>query len=383
MKKVISLTIALCLTFGAVLPVYAEAWTSTEAQSVTSDVRDINDNIEALFRAFTATGTMYNSISEMMSWLTPAGSFSTSHSITGVTLYEVVDYIAWTLSGVGPTVYDTFQSMGSMLAYMPSVDSRLSTANTNLNDLELGLTNYFRDAESVNVANRKLNTHTALVNSALEYKIKNINSSNVISEETLDWQNGSPLGNIAVILHRIANNDTTGLGLFLDHTVGTTFGIWDSRTNNIPMESPNAWTPYSAIHGLYTYLAYLQRDVALMSWVVSNPSDLIIRQDSEDLTNGYYDNFVDPDSDNTFTRSEMDDVGGLASDFKDNFSTGQSAGNVFSIFTNGSSTNWFSQATKNALDQRQTRATRSSSYDTPLLDAYYEEIMTYFPGGDQ
>lgn len=366
------------MIFAAVVPSYA-AW--GDVPSDRNNLRDINNNIASLILAFTGSaGTMYNSISELMSWLTPAGSFNTSHSITGVTLYEIVDYIAWTLSGVGPTVYDTFTSMASMLAYMPSLDSKMTTNNTSLNDLEIGLTNYFRDAQSVNVNNRKLNTHTALVNSSIEYKIKNISSQNVITEETIDWRNGSPLGNIALLLQRTGNNVTNGLGLFLDHTVGTTFGIWDSRDSQIPVESPNAWTPYSAMHGLYTYLAYLQRDVALMSWVVSNPYDLVIRQDTEQLNSAYYDNFVDPDSDNAIASSDLDDIGDLASGFKDNADTGAAASGVWDVF-NRNNYNWFSQTTANNLDTT-TRTRSSGSYDTPLLDEYYNYMTDYLDSGD-
>lgn len=340
----------------------------------------IRNEIEALGRAFYGSlGTMYNSVSDFMSWITPAGGFSTSHSITEVTLYEILDYLAWTLSGDGPNVYDTLQSIASFSAYMPSVDSRLSTTNTNLNDLEIGLTNYFRDAESVNVANRKLNTHTALVNSALTYKLKNISDLNVISEETIAWRDGSPLGNIALLLQRIGNNDTTGLGLFLDHTVGTTFGIWDSRTQLIPMETPNAWTPYSAIHGIYTYLAYLQRDVALMSWVTANPTEMIIRQDTEELNNEYYDAFVDPDSDNALSGENISDINDLASGFKENADTGADASGVWAVFDQRNYS-WFSMTTKNNLEPPANRDTKGSDYPTPLLDEYYLYMTDYLGG---
>lgn len=376
MKRIISITITLCLVFCSVLPVYAEAWTSTQANNVTSDVNDIQHDIsiiEMIINMVFRPDSQYDSTPsegslQMMAinlaeirnmletWLIP-------RNITSSTGYlGLWDYV-WYLANQVGTLWGGWDGYFSHLVVLPSI-------NTNINDLELGLTNYFRDAESVNVVNRKLNTHTALVNSKLEYTIKNINSSNVISEEILDWQNGSPLGNIAVILQRMANNDTTGLGLFLDHTVGTTFGIWDSRDSTVPVEEPNAWTPYSAVHGLYTYLAYLQRDVALMSWVVANPSDLIIRQDTEGLNNAYYDNFVDPDSDNTFTAADMDEVGDLASGYKDNFDTGQSASGIWNVFDRNY--DWFSQTTANNLQPSLTRG--PEEYSTPYLDEYYIEL---------
>ena len=376
MKKFVAITISLCLVFASVVPSYA-AWGDVPTDR--NYLRDIRDEITSLGLAFYGSlGTMYNSVSEFMSWITPSGSFSTSSSITEVTLYEIIDYIAWTLSGNGPTVYDNISSTASLLAGISGNLISFQTANNNhLDDLEIGLTNYFRDAQSVNVANRKLNTHTALVNSSLQYNVKNIGSNATITTDAISWLNGSPLGNIALILQRLNNSTVDGWdqrwSADLTH-YNDTLSTWDSQQDTLTQVN---FTPDSAIQGLYRYLAFTQRDVARLAYVMASDEEIEAREKSRDNQTEILDRFIDGNGEGAYGDGDVDTISGGSNAIKNNFNTGVNEDVIWSVF-NSNRYSWFSNDTKNLI-QPQTR----SEYPTPLLDAYYSEMFSLFESEDE
>lgn len=377
MKRIISITIALCLVFCSVLPVYAEAWTSNQASSVTN-------NLQALLRVFTGSvGTMYNSVSELMSWLTPAGSFNTSHSITGVTLYEIVDYIAWTLSGVGPTVYDTFQSMGSMLAYMPSLDSKFTTNNNHLDSLKMALSNmtsgyaYHQPIPSNTIV---MNGHYSLFDVDPEittssrkdgrYGLYRPTGLGGFTTQNFMWQQGSPLGNIALILKEINNSFISAFSYRwsadLKH-YNDNLTTWDSQGTTLTQVG---FTPESAIQGLYRYLAFTQRDVARLAYVFANDEELEARELAQANQEQVLDDFIDPTGTGAVSTTDLGSMADASGSFKDNFNTGQSASGIWNVFDRDY--DWFSQTTANNLQPSLTRS--AEEYSTPYLDEYYEEL---------
>lgn len=370
MKKIFCITIVLCLVFASVLPVYAEAWTYTQATSVTNDVH-------ALITAFTGSvGTMYNSISELMSWLTPVGSFNTSHSITGVTLYEIVDYIAWTLSGVGPTVYDTFQSMGSMLAYMPSLDTKLSNIYTSINNLVPLSIGYFTDGIDYNPnlgQGRWINLYAFHRDGTLG------------TENSFYPQNTNILGLLPRYLGAMNNNSAAFYAYFGDKYTESKTGwigkhyndnltTWDSQGSTL---SQVAFTPESITQGLYRYLAFTQRDVARLAYVFANDEELEARELAQPNQEQVLDDFIDPNGSGSVSPTDFGNMTDASDGFKSNFSTNVGSSHIWDVFDN-SRYNWFTQQTKNQLDTTpQTRTLKAvqDDYPTPLLDNYYNEIF--------
>lgn len=414
MKKLISLTISFCLVFGLVLPVFGatiEDYSSfTSPSAISYDQYHIKEDqlgnyqetradavsdsgthtlLNDLIRVFTGSGgTMYNSISELESWLTPVGSFNTSHSITGVTLYEIVDYIAWTLSGQGATVYDLVNSISSMVSYLPSIDSRIGTANNLLTATRNAVYNY--SAENMNYgtwtwANASKYAHTQLLgndpfgttwNGA--YKVSWIADNGTISLRNYRWDYGSPIGNVALLTDTVNNNLVNAYGdfrnKFLTH-YNDQLSTWDSQGDTLDQV---LFTPDSGLQALYRYLAFTQRDVARLTYVFASDEELAVREKARENQDAVLDNFIDPDGSGSVADSDFGDIADASSQFKDNFDTGADASDIFNIFDEDDhATPWFSNETKNEL-MPQTR----SEYNTPLLDDYYSDVLKYL-GGDQ
>lgn len=158
--------------------------------------------------------------------------------------------------------------------------------------------------------------------------------------------------------------------------VDAQLSIWDSQGNTL---SQTYWTPTSGFNGLYKYLAYTQRDVARLTHVYASDEEIAARDAARQNQTTVVNNFVDNNGVGSVSASDLGDMASVSGSLKSNFDTGASVSGVFAFFSNGSSTNWFSQATKDALDTNQTR---SNSSDTPLLDAYYEEIYDLLGIGD-
>lgn len=382
MKKVAALTIALCLVFGSVLPVYA-AWGDSVADR--QNLSAIRTEIEALVRVFTgAAGTMYNSISEFLSWITPSGSFGSGGTISGLNMYEIMDYIAWNIDTDWNTEF-------AQLNTLPSVATNTLNTVTNLDDLEKSLTNYFRDAASVNVANRKLNSHLSLVNSSISYALYERMTQDPYGSYTdqvrYSWLDGSPLGNIAFILQHLHNQlipaiYDTNMIWFTGANNSTVLSVWDSQGDVIDQEF---WSPTSGLNGLYKYLAYMQRDIARLTYAYASDEELEAREFARANQVSVFDNFIDPSSSAAAMPSDFDNLADISSGIQSGLRTGRPATGIFDVFTGDHSDQWFSQDTANQLmGIRSTRDEKSSTYNynTPLLDKQMEELLSLF-GGDE
>lgn len=265
MKKVFCLIIALSLVFGAVSPVFAATEVFNQAWSDYFD--SIDDNITSLLRVFTGSvGTMYNSVSELMSWLTPVGSFNSNSSITGVTLYEIVDYIAWTLSGVGPTVYQTFQDIATSVT---STENILTNTSSYVGYLVTSLTNSYKDASSLTASQIKDNSHRALVDTnTASYTWKFLQSDGSLVTNNYSWTAGTPLGNLALMLQKFNENFSTFGSYYIATFVpnllthyADTLTTWEHSSN-----TQTSFVPESLTQGLYRYLAYIQSDTSYLGY---------------------------------------------------------------------------------------------------------------------
>lgn len=380
-KRLLCTILILVMAFGATAPVYAEAWTSTQATNVTNDVNDIElhtQNIYQYLRDFLLSynsgqtsdwtfGDLYWEIKRIGSWVAPVGSNDGSYETLWSTLLNIA--------------IDT----RSYLPHIPTIASYVSnwmTTNSNyLNDLDMSITNYFRDASSVNIANRKLNTHTALVNSALQYSLYSWvspTSNSGYSTTNFNWKDGSPFGNIALILQKLNNNYVIGtynsyLDLFSGANTSTVLSVWDSQLDSLTQET---WSPTSGFNGLYKYLAYLQRDVARMTFIIADPHEQAAMENANE--SGVADMYADVyDSDNGgVTLSDMSDTFNTQKVAKQTFDTGVSfSTNGLFSFTDDGNWGFWSTAVKNDMDNvPMTR--KSESYDSTAYDTQLEELYS-------
>lgn len=372
-KRLLCTILILVMAFGATAPVYAEAWSNYMADSVYNDVNDIElhtENIYQYLRDFLLSyssgqtsnwtfGDLYWEVKRIGSWIAPVGTNNGDYETLWSTLLNIA--------------IDT----RSYLPSIPTIASYVSnwmTSNLNyLNDLDISMTNYFRDAQSVNVANRKLNTHTNLVNSALTYPLRILTTGFSYTEDRYSWLNGSPIGNVAFMLDTLNNNFVLAEQMRHDYmfdnaTSTTRLSVWDSQQDTITQEY---WYPESGMNGLYKYLAYLQRDVARMTYIIADPHEQVAMENANE--SGVADMYADVyDADNGgVTLSDMSDTFNTQKVAKQTFDTGVSfSTNGLFSFTDDGNWGFWSTSVKDDMDNvpltRKSVSYDSSAYNTQL-----------------
>lgn len=266
MKRIISITIALCLVFCSVLPVYAEAWTSQQASSVTQAVTGIltsivnngigftewatllgNGNAPAYYHSFQ---DLYNRIDWALSWIVPTDLHTSSDPTIMDTLVVLTTY-----------AMDHLPAISSIAGY---VSSWMSSNNGYLSNLVLSLSHQYIYSQSDLI----LRAHSQLGDASdpnyLDglYYIKLPGSNGTITTTPILWGNGTPLGNVALLVKSLIDNNAQiysyRWNADLKH-YNDNLTTWDSQGSTLTQV---AFTPESAIQGLYRYLAFTQRDVA-------------------------------------------------------------------------------------------------------------------------
>lgn len=191
---------------------------------------------------------------------------------------------------------------------------------------------------------------------------------------------GSPIGNLSLILWYLNSNiiDEYKYRWAADLTgYNATLGIWDSQQDSLTQET---WIPQSAINGLYKYLAYLQRDVARMTFVLSSPEEQAAMENAnESGVSAMYGDLYD-DSNGGVTLSDMSDTFNTGKVAKQTFNSGVSfSTNGLFSFTDDEGWGFWSQAVMNDMDNvPQTRDTRmlKSSIQEPEYDmSAYEDRL--------
>lgn len=371
-------------------PVFAEAWTSYEAQQVTSDVLAIKTYLTNFFTTYNVNGgnvrftfnDLASDVHQILHFVSP--SFS---SDTGLTLW---DYLFLIGSEVN-SLWSQWTSNFAQLNTLPTITTNTNQINDKNYRIYQALTNYgFIDSANQNSTLARLNSHMALLsNYDGTYNLFRSNTNGTYTTITRNWMQGSPIGNLALLLQELDyssaqqylgrwNADLTGYNAQLS--------VWDSQGNTLQQ---TLFTPQSAINGLYNYLAYTQRDVARLTYVLASDEEIAAREKARDNQNAVLDNFIDDTGDGAISTNDFGSVADASKDIKDNLNTGVSASGIFDVFTGNHTSAWFSQTTANELDR--TQANRSllkanglgaSDYDTPLLDEKMNELLSIFGGDD-
>lgn len=377
-KRLLSYILILVMVFGATAPCYAEAWTTNDVYYLRQDVSNMYNEILAIGRAFYGSlGTMYNSVSEMMSWLSPQGNFGTGGTISGLTLYEILDYIAWNIDTDWNSEFAQLNTLPSVASYLSDINNVLINKFYNVS-ANTGISN----SDAMKFAHR-LFLHKSTNNNNLwsgMYGIDYVQNNGVNGLDNIFWQYGSPLGNIALLLQYLNQSVTRSYQYRWSADLNgynATLGIWDSQQDSLTQET---WVPQSAINGLYKYLAYLQRDVARMTFVLSSPEEQAAMENAnESGVSAMYGDLYD-DSNGGVTLSDMSDTFNTGKVAKQTFNSGVSfSTNGLFSFTDDEGWGFWSQAVMNDMDNvPQTRDTSmlKSSIKEPEYDmSAYEDRL--------
>lgn len=392
-ERLISYILIMAIMVCSTAPVFAEAWTSTQATQTNQAVRVIEDILSNFWE--TAAGSSapvlyswqdfmyeFNRFSE---FLVPRGSWQGQTS-----LWDIINN---SLPGIYSYINGYFGNFNTQLTnqtnYLSKLDIALDrqagsyTENwPRLYAYQVGHYRLFRDWD----------TSTSDSDIRGDYyfgQIKN-NGTYDYQNRRYYWQDGTPLGNIALMLQQLNNNigDSYSYRWIADlKHYNDNLTTWDSQGDTLQQV---AFTPESAIQGLYRYLAFTQRDVARLTYVLASDEEITAREKARDNQNAVLDNFIDDTGDGSISTNDFGSVADASKDIKNNLNTGVSANGIFDVFTGDHTSAWFSQTTAHELDR--TQANRSllkanglgvSEYDTPLLDEKMVELLSIFGGDDK
>lgn len=380
-KRLFCFILILVMAFGATAPIYAEAWTSQEAQTVTSSVTGILSMLTQFRTDFVQFMTLTGSgghglgatfqdfmliMSHIDDWIFPRGARGSGIG----TLYELLLNEATIVSGYLP-----------YLSHIPNIASYvnnwMNTNNGYLYNIRDGLSNTIGLGLPFSPA---MESHTQLFNwdengnlistwIDLTYLWGN---GQIQTTHGLNWGNGTPLGNIAYILKLINMNQgaeyTYRWAADLTH-YNDQLSTWDSQQGSLTQV---LFTPDSAIQGLYRYLAFTQRDVARLAFILADPEEQAGMENANASgVSGMYADIYD-DQNGGVTLSDLTDTFSTGSQAKQTFNTGISfsPSGLFS-FTDDGNWGFWSNAVKNDMDNvPQTRTV----YDTSAYDEQLESL---------
>lgn len=385
MKRIISITIALCLVFCSVLPVYAEAWTSQQASSVTQSVIGIltsivnngigftewatllgNGNAPAYYHSFQ---DLYNRIDWALAWIVP----DTLHTSSDPTIMDSLIVLTNYAMNHLPAISSIASYVSSWMSSNNSYLNKLVLTMANARFSGLGINDWGYDKWNVN-AHAFLGTVYPGENNTYNpysfYTIPVIYDNGTTGVSGYRWDDGTPIGNLAVglwtLAHNQVNNHQSRWLADLKH-YNDNLTTWDSQGSTLTQVG---FTPESAIQGLYRYLAFTQRDVARLAYVFANDEELEARELAQANQEQVLDDFIDPTGAGAVSTTDLRSMADASGSFKDNFYTGQSASGIWNVFDRDY--DWFSQTTANNLQPSLTRGVEE--YSTPYLDEYYKEL---------
>lgn len=397
MNKAISLIIALCLIFCSVVPSFAATDVVVTAfyngstnsginagqlmQSLLNSIVSINSKLPSV----TSTGTVFENIDSRLAhledWFVPSGSRPNNYATLMDSLIVLSTYVMDNLPYI-PTI-STF------------INSWMNTNNNHLFNLEYALTNKFNNlTNGLDASSYKANAHRNMLNldvNSSRYTFPLVNSDGTLSTGSAYWTYGTPLGNLFLMLqaieYNIANAYSNRWVADLKH-YNDQLTTWDSQGNTLTQV---AFSPESAIQGLYRYLAFTQRDVARLTYVFASDQEITAREKAQNNQTAVLNNFIDPNGSGSVSVSDLNQMRNTSSDAKNNLDGGVGVSLIWNSFNSNIYTGndgWFTVTTANNLGYYpQTRELSKSlnddnlDYATPMLDAYYNEIYKLF--GDE
>lgn len=389
MKKSISLLLCCVMIFSSFSFVFADfgSTDSTNLYNLYQRANSIWNYINNYMPTYSQISTISGNVADIYTRLgtinTTLGTLSTiSNTLT--TISNALNYgshtITYWVNSISTWMSPIYSAISSIPVDLSTLIGALGFTDSNsvyhpyLNNIDLS-TKYITPSEWI-ASYRYSNAHSQLVSADGTYQMPLIpaNSNNgSFNMYTRYWTQGTPLGNIAYLLHdymisfcrAYQNNFNVGF---------TDFNSLQSALSWTDIESSITFTPTSQTNGLYTWLKNIQVPVARLSYVLASDERIAAQEAAAANEEAVVDNFIDSSGSGAASANDIGSVSDLSSGYKDNFGSDASVSGIFDIF-NSDHMGWFSSETKNQLDTT-TTLTRAKSLesDTPLLDKQIEDI---------
>lgn len=366
MKRYICLIISLCLILSSFSICFAAAadWSTTDQQNLSNAAsRLYYNNYSAayyLYQINSKLSTVNTYLSDIYSAL-----FDSGDSVAEW-LHNINSWLSPIYNSINAIPVDLFTIIGA-LGYTDS-NSTYHPYLSEYKDYLRGVGNYGGITSSS--FNKILDAHNGLPwSSGAWYSVSRFLSDGTSYNQSINWSQGSPIGNLAVLFNYTAQN-ITNIGTLLSVRL---LSSYDSPQNvvNWGSLSTSTFTPTSSTDGIYKYLNSIQAPVARLSYVLASDERIAAQQAAALAEQEVVDDFIDPAGDSSATASDFGSISNLSSGYQHNFGSTASVTGIFDIF-DSNNFGWFSSETFNQLDT--TVATRGSSFETPLLDQQLEDI---------
>lgn len=323
-------------------------------------------------------------------------SLGTTKSLSITSGSSLVEALLLGLSAVNYNVHQNASDLHFLRNYL-SGDTGIKSINNNLSSIASSST-------SINTLSSDILSSTSNIDSKLSsvYKSRfNFPYRSSISSPILSSSNYTP----AILdykfsgLDHFLNLETPTINSSLDFLSVINANLLQSafliRTYNTfynyslsKLSSSGTTTtvirPSSLFDILISVLPNIHNDLSRLSFILADDDTIAAKQANKDQEQSVLTNFTGSGG---AAASVSDFVGvkdGL-SDFKSSLSGGAAASEVFDVFDSSSDGwSWFSSDTSNNLDNVQSgsnaRRVKSRSSSTPLIDAYYADVMSHLGG---
>lgn len=393
MKRIICLITALCLVFGSFSFVFAVDWSTTDSSNLASIKNAVNsggglynlistisgrlvfNNVSiaqmvqniynALYSSSGGTGrsvawwlsTLNENLVTLMGWIDP----NSSQSMTGI-LNQILNALIYSDAG------------GMIHSWLEAIEGYNYQTAERILSLNKALINYKNGSQSWTSADRTTSAHYQLIGDNGLYGVYVVSANGQKALQNKAWYNGTPLGNLAVLLQNISNNQA--FAYEYEYAYGLSgYNVQQSGLSWIDIEQSVTFTPTSATNGIYSWLKNIQAPVARLSYVLASDQRIEAQELAADNEQAVVDNFIDPSGSGSASVSDFGSISDLSSGYQNNFGSSASVTGIFNIF-DSNNFGWFSQETANQLDtsSNNSRAKYESEFDTPLLDQRINDI---------
>ena len=407
MKKIISLTIALCLVFGSFSFIFASAtsWDTTDQANLQTIKNQLSNTsggsiyymisqINAAMRF--SNKTIANWLADIENHLASALYYEdggTSRSITWWLKEAVLDLDQMVGTGSGSILY-YLNMINTRLGY---INNNASTINTNTSNIKIGI-------DDLNTSNSAISTKISTliedymvpVRSAITTYLPLIKTdtdsinTTLTTSDTWSWnswtstltnnnevssfsRSGNILTQAVYGMQFVGRNVVYGFTKMFNQAY-TGYNTQQIAKNWLTLQNSN-FTPTSQTNGIYSWLANIQEPVARLSYVHASDEEIAAREKAEANQTAVVNNFIDSNGSGAATPSDFSSISSLSSGYQSNFGSDASVSGIFNIF-NSNNMSWFSSETYNQLDttNNNMRTISASLPNTPLLDQKIADI---------
>lgn len=417
MKKIISITIALCIIIGSFSNVFAVAtqWDSSDSTHLTeirnslvstsgaviSSIRNIYD----LLNSNTSNYSLY-AIASYLYDIREAVTGTSSSGIAGILNSILAEFTSTNTGGAVTHFFANINTnLGTVLTRLgtiintsfPNIVSGLSTLHSdnnsiisNTNDIKTNTNNIYSlenntlpgiyaysgsiDGTTLAIYNLDQLNGMEAFSSGTNVRVLGLASNGSENENFYNFSSNNWRSNLGRFAQYINNNLVRGFGFLTGgFNQSQTFTNWNGSALNT-----SSFTPSSTTNGLYSWLSKLQTPLARLAFVHASDEEIIARQKAAANQAAVVNDFIDPLGSGSVVPSDFGSLASASGSFENNFTTGQSSSGIWNVFDNSNFV-YLSQSAADQLDTTgsNTRLLKSSDEDnylTPALDNYFKEL---------